>query len=62
MNSEMHTAFVTPRGLFAWGVMAYGLRNSATTFQRIMNEVLQVHMDYACACIDAVAVYSESGE
>lgn len=59
-SSQRYTAFATPKGLFAWKVMPYGLRNSAATFQRVMNETLQEHRGYACAYIDDVAVYSET--
>lgn len=59
-SSQRYTAFATPKGLFARKVMLYGLRNSAATFQRIINETLQVHTGYACAYIDDVAVYSET--
>lgn len=61
-DSQKLCAFATPRGLYAWKVMPYGLRNSAATFQRVMNEVLREHRGYACAYIDDVAVYSESWE
>ncbi|KAM7298858.1 Retrovirus-related Pol polyprotein from transposon 17.6 [Ixodes scapularis] len=61
-DSQKLCAFATPRALYAWKVMPYGLRNSAATFQRVMNEVLREHRGYACAYIDHVAVYLESWE
>lgn len=60
--SQKYRTFATPSGLNAWWVMPYGLRNSAATFQRIMNEVLRPHKGYASAYIDDVAVYSETWE
>lgn len=42
--------------------MPYGLRNSAATFQRVMNQILHEHIGYATAYIDDVAVYSETWE
>lgn len=59
-DSRKLTAFSTPRGLYAWKVMPYGLKNSAATFQRVINEVLKPHRGYACAYIDDVAIYSQS--
>ncbi|XP_064482824.1 uncharacterized protein LOC135395659 [Ornithodoros turicata] len=61
-NAEHCTAFVTHQGQYAWRVMPYGLRNSASTFQRVVNEVLLPHRDYACAYIDDVAIFSETWE
>lgn len=40
--------------------MPFGLRNSAATFQRVMNQVLANHRGYAVAYIDDVAIYSKS--
>lgn len=40
--------------------MPYGLKNSAATFQRVINEVLHEHRECTCAYIDDVAIYSES--
>uniref|UniRef100_L7LYF1 RNA-directed DNA polymerase n=1 Tax=Rhipicephalus pulchellus TaxID=72859 RepID=L7LYF1_RHIPC len=59
-ESQGLAAFATPSGLYAWKVMPYGLRNSAATFQRIVNELLANHRQYACAYIDDVAVFSET--
>lgn len=59
-KAQKLTAFATPRGLYAWRVMPFGLRNSAATFQRIMNEILRGHRGYAVAYIDDVAVYSDT--
>lgn len=59
-SSRKYTAFATPRGLYAWRVMPYGLKNSAATFQRVMNEVLKEHVQYVCTYIDDVAVYSQT--
>lgn len=61
-ESQRYTASATTSGLYAWLVTPYRLRNSAATFQRIMNEVLQPHKGYASAYIDNVAVYLETWE
>lgn len=57
-RSQKFTAFVTNRGQYAWTVMPYGLKNSAATFQHVMNEVLQPHREYAGAYIDDIAICS----
>lgn len=54
------TAFATPSSLYAWKVMPYGLRNSAATFQRIVNELFANHCPYTCAYIDDAGVSSET--
>lgn len=40
--------------------MPYGLRISAATFQKIVNELFANHCPYACAYIDDVGVSSET--
>lgn len=59
-ESQVYTAFVTHGGQYAWRVMPYGLRNSSSTFQRLINSVIAPHRAYACAYIDDVAVFSNS--
>lgn len=61
-SAQLLTAFVCPRGQFAWRVMPFGLRNAAQTFQRAMNELLLPHSEYACAYLDDIAVFSETLE
>lgn len=61
-ESQRYTAFATPQGLYAWTVMPYGLKNSAATFQRTMNEILSSHKEYSCVYIDDVAIHSNSWE
>lgn len=40
--------------------MPFGLKNAASTYQRVINGILAPHRQYACAYIDDVAIYSES--
>ena len=34
------SAFVTPDGLWSYSVMAFGMKNAPSTFQRLVNKVL----------------------
>lgn len=55
------SAFITPTGLYSYTVMPFGLRNSASTFQRLMNKVI----GDMCGCavyLDDVVVYSDTWE
>ncbi|UYV75788.1 hypothetical protein LAZ67_13001363 [Cordylochernes scorpioides] len=53
------TAVITPFGLFEFPRMSFGLCNTAQTFQRLFNEVLQ-GLDFAYAYIDDVLFASDS--
>ena len=54
------TAFITHRGLFEWLVMPFGLKTAGNTFQRVIDMLLNPHMEYACAYIDDTIVHSDS--
>ena len=47
MNPEdqPETAFVTPQGLFEFTVLAFGLKNAAATFQKLVDKILRVTDD-----------------
>ena len=53
------SAFVTPDGFFQYTVMPFGMKNSAATFQRLVNSVVS-GLDGCAAYIDDIVVYSES--
>lgn len=55
------TAITTPFGLFEFLRMPFGLRNSAQTFQRFINEVF-FGLDFVFAYIDDILVASENEE
>lgn len=55
------SAFITPTGLYSYTVMAFGLRNSAATFQRLMNRVVG-DMAGCAVYLDDVVVYSDAWE
>lgn len=61
-ESKRLTAFATPRGLFQWKVMPFGLVGAPATYQRIMNRILRPHQNYAVAYLDDVAVFSRTWE
>ena len=55
------SAFVTPRGLYQYTVMPFGLKNSPATFQRLMNQVTS-GLPNCRVYIDDCVVYSQSWE
>ena len=59
--SDTHkTAFITDKGLYEWLVMPFGVKTASSTFQKVMNDILFPHSDYANAYIDDTAVHSLS--
>jgi len=52
------TAFVTHRGLYEWLTLPFGAVTASQTFQRVMDEALRSHSEYACAYIDDSACFS----
>ncbi len=55
------SAFVTPDNFLQYSVMAFGMRNAPSTFQRLMNRVLSGVSDCE-VYLDDVVVYSNSWE
>ena len=53
------SAFVTPEGLFQYKVMAFGLRNSGATYQRLINKCLE-GIPNAKGYIDDVLLFSST--
>ena len=57
------TAFNTQFGAFEWVVMPFGLRNGPSTFQRIVNDVLQDQLGtFLLVYIDNILVLSKDAE
>lgn len=52
------TAFCTPKGLFHFTYMPFGLHGAAASFQRLMDEVLEPVTHCTAAYIDDIIVFS----
>jgi hypothetical protein len=50
-------AITTPFGLFEFPFMSFGLRNTAQTFQRFMDDILR-GLDFCFAYLDDILVFS----
>ena len=55
------STFSTSRGLFSYKVIPFGLKNSAATFQRMMNKIIAGLLGTGCY-IDDIVVYSMTWE
>ena len=55
------SAFVTPKGLYQYKVMPFGMRNSPATFQRLINSVI-AEIPGCEGYIDDVVIYSDTWE
>ena len=52
-------SFITHRGQFEFLYMSFGLKTAGSTFQRMIDELLDRHQNYALGYIDDVSVFSE---
>ena len=52
------TAFTTPDGLYHYRVLPFGLHGAPATFQRLMDQVLKPHHQYAAAYLDDIVIHS----
>lgn len=60
-SSVEKTAFCTSSGLYEFLCLPFGLKNSAASFQRLMEQVLREHKNKFCLVyIDDIVVYSSS--
>ena len=53
------SAFITPKGLYAYKVMSFGLRNAPAMFQRLMNQVT-AHLEGCAVYLDDVVLSSDT--
>ena len=54
------TAFVTPRGLFQFRVMPFGLNGAPASFQRLTDTLVRGCEAFAAAYLDDVVIYSST--
>ncbi|KYO29204.1 hypothetical protein Y1Q_0009973 [Alligator mississippiensis] len=57
-EDQPKTAFGTPRELYEFVRMPFGLHGAAATFQRLMDRILAPHAEYAAAYIDDIVIYT----
>ncbi len=57
--SKEKTAFTTPFGLHQFVTLPFGLFEAPTTFQRLIDKILQPHTAYAAAYLDDIIIYSQ---
>ena len=53
------SAFVTPDGLYQYTVMPFGMKNSAATFQRLINQITD-NIEICDGYIDDIDIYSNT--
>jgi hypothetical protein len=60
-EDEWKAAFLTPEGLFEPTVMFFGLTNSPTTFQMMMNTIFQkkVSQGWLSIYMDDIAIHTK---
>lgn len=56
------TAFITPRGLYQFTTMPFGLSGAPATFQRMMDNVLRGTEQFAGVYLDDIVIYSRDME
>ncbi|CAM4698966.1 unnamed protein product [Lepidochelys kempii] len=59
-SAKERSAFITYVGLYEFNVLAFGLRNAPTTFQKLVDGLLEGLGEYAVAYLDDVAIFSDS--
>lgn len=60
-DDHRKTAFTTPMGLYEYTCMPFGLMNAPTTFQRLMNTVLEdMNLSEVLVYLDDIIVFSST--
>ena len=60
-EARARSAFVTPMGKFKFLRMPFGMRNAPSTFQRLMDIVLEGKETFCTANIDDILICSSTG-
>jgi hypothetical protein len=56
-RDQYKTAFIVSFGRYEWNVMSYGLKNTSSEFQRIMNDIFNAHSKFCIVYIDDVLIF-----
>ena len=57
------TTFITPRGIFCYKVMPFGLKNAGATYQRMISKMFKTQLGHTMeAYIDDMVVKSKTDE
>ncbi len=60
-DSVQKTAFVTKNAQYEFVCLPFGLKNAATTFQRLMNNILRDYIGKFCfVYLDDIVIYSKT--
>ena len=60
-KDKAKTAFTTPRGLFQFQVMLFGLSGAPSTFQRMMDTLIQgLEENYTAVYLDDIIIFSDT--
>ena len=59
-EDQPKTAFITPKGLFEFTTMPFGLRGAPATFQQLMDKVLRGTEKFTGVYLDDILIHSQS--
>ena len=59
-KDKAKTAFTTPRGLFQFQVMPFGLSGAPSTFQRMMDTLIRGLESFTAVYLDDIIIFSET--
>ena len=57
-EAKAETVFVTPFGLLQFNIIPFGLQGAPSTFQRLMDRVIQGLQDYTATYLDDLIIFS----
>ena len=61
-EDQAKMAFVSPKGLYQFTTMPFGLRGAPATFQRLMNKLLRGTESYTGVYLDDILIHSPTWE